>query len=85
MTPKDEAEIAEKAGTGDSPLGSSASECLEFSGEGMLIRDTSADLGRENEAPEADGVGVSAGDNGKEVDRPPNDEGGANIRNKRGR
>lgn len=51
----------------------------------MLIRDTSADLGRENEEPEADGVGVSAGINGKEVNRPPNDEAGADIRNRRGR
>lgn len=85
MTPKDEAEIGEKAGTGNSPLEGSASECLEFSGEGMLIRDTSADLGRENEEPEADGVGVSAGINGKEVNRPPNDEAGADIRNRRGR
>lgn len=68
MTPKGEAEIGENAGTGDFPLGGSASECLDFSGEGILICEISTDFGRENETPEADGVeGVSAGNGGKEV------------------
>lgn len=85
MTPKDEAEIGENAGTGDFPLGGSASEWLDFSGEWMLIRDMSTDFVRENEAPEADGVeGLSAGNNGEELNWPPNDE-GANIRRERGK
>lgn len=85
MTPKGEAEIGENTGTGDFLLGGSASKCLDFSGEGILICEISTEFGRENEAPEADGVeGVSAGNAGKEVSRPPNDE-GANIRSKRGR